>query len=106
LVDASVGPLAMQIAGGSKAPGEEVTVAVRANCVRLTAGQATGRPNEVECTVSAVEYLGDIIKVHMRAGEHSLLAKLPEQRYPELMELTGKPVTASWDAEDVQLLSA
>ncbi|MBV9005740.1 MAG: hypothetical protein JO181_13860, partial [Solirubrobacterales bacterium] len=47
-----------------------------------------------------------IIKVHMRAGEHSLLAKLPEQRYPELAALTGQLITASWDATDVQLLSA
>jgi ABC-type Fe3+/spermidine/putrescine transport system ATPase subunit len=106
LVDASVGPLAMPTPASSPQAGEEITVAVRANCLRLAAGQAAGRPNEVECTVAAVEYLGDTIKVHMRAGEHLLLAKLPEQRYPELMELTGKPVTVSWDAEDVQLLSA
>jgi ABC-type Fe3+/spermidine/putrescine transport system ATPase subunit len=106
LLNASVGALAMPTAGGSHERGEQVTVAVRANCVRLTTGERTGRPNELECIVSAIEYLGDTIKVHMRAGEHTLLAKLPEQRYPELVELTGKSVTVSWDAEDVQLLSA
>jgi hypothetical protein len=42
--------------------------------------------------------------VHMRAGEHPLMAKLPEQRYPELASLKDKPVVASWDATDVQLL--
>jgi hypothetical protein len=55
--------------------------------------------------VSAIEYLGDIIRVHVRVGEHELLVKLPEERYSELAALTGKPVTASWDAEDVQPLS-
>ena len=51
-----------------------------------------------------VAYLGDIIKVHVRVGEHSLLVKLPEGRYTELVALSGMQVTASWDAEDVQPL--
>jgi putative spermidine/putrescine transport system ATP-binding protein len=105
LVDAGSGRLAMLAAGRPHKVGDPVTVAVRASSVRLTADQATGQPNELVCTVSAIEYLGDIIKVHVRAGEHSLLVKLPEERYPELAALTGKPVTASWDAEDVQPLS-
>lgn len=105
ILDASVGHLAMPAAGRSFSSGDEVTVAVRANCVRVTGGEREARPNELTCTLSATEYLGDVVKVHMRAGDHSLLAKAAEQRYPELVELTGKPVTASWDAGDVQLLS-
>ena len=64
-----------------------------------------GNSNELECTIIATEYLGDTIKVHMRSGEHALLAKLPEQRYPELADLAGKPVKVSWDPADAQLLS-
>jgi putative spermidine/putrescine transport system ATP-binding protein len=105
LVDTSVGHLVMPAAGRPVHGGDEITVAVRASSVRLAAGEGNGHPNQLACTVSAIEYLGDIIKVHMRASEHPLLAKLPEQRYPELAALTGKAVTASWDAEDVQLLS-
>ena len=61
-------------------------MAVRANCVRLTAGDdEPPATNELACTVTATEYLGDTIKVHMRAGEHALLAKLPEDRYTELV---------------------
>ena len=105
LVDAGSGHLAMLAAGRSHKVGDPVTVAVRASSVRLSAEQGKGRPNELACIVSAIEYLGDIIKVHVRAGEHELLVKLPEERYPELVVLTGKPVTASWDAEDVQPLS-
>ena len=106
LLDASIGHLAMPIGGASPSVGDEVTVAVRANCVRLSKDADGSAPNRLTCTVLTTEYLGDIIKVHMRAGEHSLLAKLPEQRYPELAALTGQPITASWDATDVQLLSA
>lgn len=104
LLDAGVGHLAMPTSGRSHKVGEQVTVSVRANCVKLRAGGQDAPVNELSCTVATTEYLGDIIKVHMRAGEHSLLAKLPEQRYPEVAELVGKPVTASWDATDVQLL--
>jgi putative spermidine/putrescine transport system ATP-binding protein len=105
LVDAGIAHLAMAAAGRSPTVGEERTLAVRANCVRVSGDAHDSRPNALSCTVAATEYLGDVIKVHMRAGDHQLLAKLPEQRYPELAELTGKPVTASWDATDVQLLS-
>ena len=84
---------------------DRVTVAVRANSVRLAAGSGNAGPNQVACTLVATEYLGDKIKVHMRAEEHPLMAKLPEQRYPELAALKDKPVIASWDATDVQLLS-
>ena len=84
--------------------GDDVTVAVRANSVRVAPGSANGSPNELTCTVIATEYLGDTIKVHMRAAEHPLMAKLPEQRYPELASLKDKPVVASWDATNVQLL--
>jgi putative spermidine/putrescine transport system ATP-binding protein len=104
LIDARIGQLRMSGASDGLAVGDTITVAVRANSVRVAPGSANGRPNELTCTVSATEYLGDTIKVHMRAGEHPLMAKLPEQRYPELASLKDKPVVASWDATDVQLL--
>jgi ABC-type Fe3+/spermidine/putrescine transport system ATPase subunit len=105
VLDAAIGRLTMPATGGSCAVGDKLTVAVRANCVRVAAGETQGQPNELQCTVTATEYLGDTIKVHMRAGEHSLMAKLPEQRYPELAQLSGQPVTVSWNPGDIQLLS-
>jgi ABC-type Fe3+/spermidine/putrescine transport system ATPase subunit len=105
VLDAAVGHVAMPATGGSHQVGDKLTMAVRANCVHVAPGGTDGAPNELECTVVATEYLGDTIKVHMRAGEHSLLAKLPEQRYPELAQLAGQPVTVTWDPGDVQLLS-
>jgi ABC-type Fe3+/spermidine/putrescine transport system ATPase subunit len=104
LIDASVGHLALTAPDSVPQVGDEVTVSVRASSVRLASGEGDRRPNELVGTVSATEYLGDVIKVHMNAGEHPLLAKLPEQRYAELVALTGKSVTASWNPDDVQLL--
>jgi putative spermidine/putrescine transport system ATP-binding protein len=105
LVDAGVGHLALPASGRDHKVGDSITLAVRASCVRLSAGERQNGPNELACRVSATEYLGDVIKVHLRAGEHSLLAKLPEERYPELAALTGEAVTATWDTQDVQVLS-
>jgi ABC-type Fe3+/spermidine/putrescine transport system ATPase subunit len=104
LIESALGALKMTAAAEAPSVGDRVTVAVRANSVQLAAGSEGAGPNQVACTLVATEYLGDTIKVHMRAGEHPLMAKLPEQRYPELAALKDKPVVASWDATDVQLL--
>ena len=104
LVESSLGALKMTGAPATPSVGDRVTVAVRANAVRIAAGSGNEGPNQVVCTLVATEYLGDTIKVHMRTGEHPLMAKLPEQRYPELASLKDKSVIASWDATDVQLL--
>jgi ABC-type Fe3+/spermidine/putrescine transport system ATPase subunit len=104
VIDSGLGPLKMASGAATPSVGDNVTVAVRANSVRVAAGDGNTTPNQVACTLIATEYLGDTIKVHMRAGEHPLMAKLPEQRYPELAALKDKPVVASWDAADVQLL--
>lgn len=105
LLDASIGHLAMSTTGQSPSAGDEMTVAVRANALRLSRDHRGSAANQLTATVVTTEYLGDVIKVHMRAGEHDLMAKLPEQRYPEMAGLAGQSVTASWDATDVHLLS-
>jgi putative spermidine/putrescine transport system ATP-binding protein len=106
MLDAGIGHLAMLTGRSSPSVGDQLTVAVRANCVKVAPdGGGGSQPNQLTATVVTTEYLGDVIKVHLRAGEHSLMAKLPEQRYPELAGLSGQPVVATWDAGDVQLLS-
>lgn len=105
IIDASIGHLAMPApAQSTHNVGDDITVAVRASSVHLTPSERNGQPNQLSCTVGSVEYLGDIVKVHMRAGEHTVLAKLPEERYSEMVALTGQPVLASWNSQDVQLL--
>ena len=104
LIESGLG--AVKMTGVQTAPsvGDRVTVAVRGNSVRVAPGAEVTSPNQVAATLVTTEYLGDTIKVHMRAGDHPLMAKLPEQRYPELSALADKSVIASWDATDVQLL--
>lgn len=104
MLNSGVGHLALAAAGESPSVGDELTVAVRANCVRVSREGDGAGPNRVSATVATTEYLGDVIKIHMRAGEHSLMAKLPEQRYPEFSRLGGQTITASWDTANVQLL--
>lgn len=104
LIETSVGQLRMPRGSSTHSVGDPINVAVRANCVDVTPGSANGQPNQLTGTVQVTEYLGDTIKVHMRVGEHLLMAKLPEQRYPELAGLKDKTVVASWRAGDVQLL--
>jgi putative spermidine/putrescine transport system ATP-binding protein len=104
LVESGLGSVKMTGVQTAPSVGDRVTVAVRGNSVRVAPGSEVASPNQVACTLLTTEYLGDTIKVHMRAGDHPLMAKLPEQRYPELSALADKSVIASWDATDVQLL--
>jgi putative spermidine/putrescine transport system ATP-binding protein len=104
LIETSIGQLRMPRKSSTHSAGDPINVAVRANCVNITPGSANGQPNQLTATVHTTEYLGDTIKVHMRVGEHPLMAKLSEQRYPELASLKDKPVVASWGPGDVQLL--
>jgi putative spermidine/putrescine transport system ATP-binding protein len=84
--------------------GQQVTIAVRANAVRVAPGSSNGAVNSLAARIQITEYLGDVVKVHMTAGERSLLAKVAESRFVEVSGLHGEPVIASWNAEDVQIL--
>lgn len=91
-------------AGRTLDEGERVAIAVRANAVRVVPGSSNGSVNSLAARIQITEYLGDVVKVHMNAGERSLMAKVPESRFDEVSTLHGEPVTASWTAEDVQIL--
>jgi putative spermidine/putrescine transport system ATP-binding protein len=91
-------------AGRTLDAGEHVAIAVRANAVQVAAGSANGSVNSLAARIHITEYLGDVVKVHMNAGERSLLAKVPESRFVEVSGLHGEPVMASWSVEDVQIL--
>ena len=53
-----------------------------------------------------VEYLGDLVKLHLTAGGERMLAKIPGERYPALRGKEGSTVPVSWRDEDVQLLES
>jgi TOBE domain len=51
-----------------------------------------------------VEYLGDLVKLHVSAGDRRLVAKVSGDRYPEFQGTEGSSVRLSWKEEDVRLL--
>jgi ABC-type Fe3+/spermidine/putrescine transport system ATPase subunit len=89
------------------AVGDDAMISVRAAAVRVDgSGAAAGDVNSAECEVVFVEFLGDLVKLHMLAGSERMLAKLPGDEYPSLRGREGETIRISWKEEDVQLLDA
>jgi ABC-type Fe3+/spermidine/putrescine transport system ATPase subunit len=90
--------------GNDRAVGEQAVVAVRAAAVELGAGGTAGGINSADCEIVFVEFLGDLIKLHLTAEGDRMLAKLPGEEYGALRGREGDRVTITWKEEDVQLL--
>ena len=84
--------------------GEETQVAVRAAAVEISDSAHGDGLNSVECEIVFVEFLGDLVKLHLDAGTERILAKVPGERYPALRGREGERIRVSWREEDVQLL--
>jgi putative spermidine/putrescine transport system ATP-binding protein len=91
--------------GDKRAVGDDVQVSVRAAVVQIGEVVPDARVNSAECEIVFVEFLGDLVKLHLTAGGERLLAKVPGERYPELRGREGERIRISWEEEDVQLLS-
>ena len=91
--------------GAAPAVGEIALVAIRAAAVEV-GGDANGEGNSAECEIIFVEFLGDLVKLHLIAGGERMLAKVPGEQYPTLRGREGEKVRISWKEEDVQLLHA
>ena len=97
-----------------RAPGSELQVgsaaslAVRAAAVRVHDDGAAGdgEVNSARPEIVFVEYLGDLVKLHLTLGGERLLAKVAGDRFPQLRGREGTPIGISWDESDVQLLGA
>ena len=90
--------------GNDRAVGDKAVVAVRAAAVELGADGTAGGVNSAECEIVFVEFLGDLIKLHLSAEGERMLAKLPGEEYGALRGREGERVTIAWKEEDVQLL--
>jgi ABC-type Fe3+/spermidine/putrescine transport system ATPase subunit len=90
-----------------RAVGDPAMVSIRAAAVEVD-GDASGAVglNSAECEIVFVEFLGDLVKLHLVAGGERLLAKVPAERYPALRGREGEKIRISWKEEDVQLLDA
>ncbi len=91
------------VPGSEHEVGAPASVSVRAAAVRLDGGGADGL-NQAECEVVFVEYLGDLVKLHLAVQGERMLAKVPGDLYPSLRGTEGQVVRVSWKEEDVQLL--
>ena len=89
----------------SRGVGAAANIAVRAAAVTIVTGGTTGDLNSIETEIVFVEFLGDLVKLHLVAGGDRFLAKVPGDRYPQLRGKEGEKVRISWKEEDVQLLA-
>jgi putative spermidine/putrescine transport system ATP-binding protein len=86
--------------------GDEALLSVRAAAVRVGPEATSGDSvNTAECEVVFVEFLGDLVKLHLSAGGSRMLAKLSGDQYPSLRGREGESIEISWEEEDVQLLA-
>ena len=53
-----------------------------------------------------VEFLGDLVKLHLSLGEERMLVKVPGESYSRLRGREGETIRVVWKEEDVQLLRA
>jgi putative spermidine/putrescine transport system ATP-binding protein len=85
--------------------GSPAQVAIRAAAVQVDDSADAGSSNSVVCEIVFVEFLGDLVKLHLTAGGERMLAKVPGERYPAFRGKEGEKIRISWKEEDVQLLA-
>jgi ABC-type Fe3+/spermidine/putrescine transport system ATPase subunit len=88
------------------AVGQPALVSVRAAAVQVDESGNGAVDNSAECEIVFVEFLGDLVKLHLTAGGERMLAKVPGDRYPAFRGKEGEKIRISWKEEDVQLLHA
>src|SRR5215831_9114277 len=92
--------------GNRRAVGDEALVSVRAAAVEVSENSASAPGNSAECEILFVEFLGDLVKLHLSAGGERMLAKVPGERYPDFRGREGDKIRIIWKEEDAQLLRA
>ena len=89
---------------GAPSVGDAVSMSIRAAAVELDQNGAAGDVNSAACEIVFVEFLGDLVKLHLTAGGERMLAKVPGDRYAALRGREGETIRIRWKEEDVQLL--
>src|SRR5262249_27208569 len=67
-------------AGSAPAVGETALASVRAAAVEVADAGQSADGNSAECEIVFVEFLGDLVKLHLIAGGERMLAKIPGER--------------------------
>src|SRR5215211_5386568 len=98
--------VSVRVPDAQHAVGDPAMVAVRAAAVEVDEnGPSADRLNSAECEIVFVEFLGDLVKLHLLVGGERMLAKVSAEQYPSLRGREGDRIRISWKEEDVQLLS-
>ena len=93
--------------GARHAVGDPAMLAIRAAAVTVGMnGSALVGLNAAECEIVFVEFLGDLVKLHLLTGGERMLAKVGAEQYPALRGREGQQIWISWKEEDGQLLDA
>ena len=92
--------------GAPQQVGDPALVAVRAAAVEVSDSGVAGDVNTAECEIVFVEFLGDLVKLHLTAGGERMLAKVPGDRYTAFRGREGERLRIAWEEDDVQLLRA
>jgi ABC-type Fe3+/spermidine/putrescine transport system ATPase subunit len=91
--------------GDDRVVGDPIAISIRAAAVSLDDGRSGESDlNTADCEIIFVEFLGDLVKLHLAAGEERLLAKVPGEQYASLRGREGDTIRIFWKEEDVQLL--
>ena len=87
--------------------GDSAMVSIRAAAVEVDDnGSALAGMNSAECEIVFVEFLGDLVKLHLTTGGERMLAKVAGERYPSFRGREGQKIRVHWKEEDVQLLGS
>jgi spermidine/putrescine transport system ATP-binding protein len=84
--------------------GRPAAASVRAAAVQVEQGATATGPNQLVANIEVIEYLGDLVKLHLSAGEGRFIAKVSGDRYPEFQGTEGNAARLSWKEDDVRLL--
>jgi putative spermidine/putrescine transport system ATP-binding protein len=87
-----------------RAVGDEALVSVRAAAVQVVDGAAPAAANSADCEIVFVEFLGDLVKLHLSVAGERMLAKVTGDRYPAFRGREGERIRITWKEEDAQLL--
>ena len=90
----------------SQAVGSPAMIAIRAAAMTVEPNGSADGLNSAECEIVFVEFLGDLVKLHLLAGSERMLAKVAADHYPALRGREGERIRISWKEDDVQLLDA
>ena len=86
--------------------GGPAMISVRAAAVNVDPDGSANGVNTAACEIVFVEFLGDLVKLHLQTGAERMLAKVGAEHYPTLRGREGEQIRISWKEDDVQLLDA